>query len=390
MTTTYKNRYINRGILDDEEINGGGLTSFTLAAGLMVLADDQGRLSGSTKWIWKEVFKHQPAVSLVACRKAFAHLSQVARFVLTYRYETRELAVIRNWHRYQPQKVDRFRWSNLPAPPGFVPEIHLPPRLLAQWELEKNMPSFSPPPISNEWICGSDAEPYRFRNVSGGGDTAETSGSQPRNSGGAYARAPVDVGKSGQSGRSGRHTRGDVQNVGVAAPPPEQASTSGGLGRGRKEADPDLQSSTAVHENGHSGSRAPASDWSDWERLTDGQRQLRLTNWLWYEKHHWSSVKLATRNHELPIAYQIASFAIDGPILKQHLEAWWTEADPDDPPSSFEYFWTRLQQLESTSLKNQRRPHARESGFSKLGEGLTDIQPPKPSQPHPDQSEVQG
>jgi len=359
VTTSFKNRYTNKALLDDEEINSGGLVAAHLAWALSVLVDDQGRLSASVKWIWKEAYKHLEEVSLVKCRRAFQHLDEVARFILLYRFEGRDYLVIRNWHRFQPQKVDRVRWSSLPAPPGFDPTIHLPKRLYEQWLEDKKKPGFSAPPISNEWISGGRPEPFRFRHVSGGGDEMEDERSQTvTHSGTPPARAPVDEWKSGQSGRSGRHTRGDVHGVGPSDPPLEQP----------------VPTDTPTT---HAGNGGPIQ-WSDWARLPETKRRLQLTNWF-FGKHGWMSVKPDTLAHEHAIAEQIAGFAIQGPQLLNHLNAWWDESDPDDRPSSLEYFWTRLQQLENEGLKQQQRPHVRTSGLSQLAESLPDIQGDKGS-----------
>jgi len=361
MTATYKNRYSNRGILDDEEINAGGLVARDLAISMWLLADDQGRLTASVKWIWHQVFQHLEEVSLVRCRKAFEHLDEAAHFILLYRFDEKTYLQIRNWHKYQPQKVDRIRWSTLPAHPGWEPSIHLPKRLYEQWQEDKKKPGFSGPPISNEWISGGRPEPFRFRHVSGSGDEMENERSQTGAPAEPLPRARQWMsgksGQSGQSGRSGRHSRGDVHDVGPSDPPPEQP----------------VPTDTPTT---HAGNGGPIQ-WSDWARLPATKRRLQLTNWF-FGKHGWMSVKPDTLAHEHAIAEQIAGFAIEGPQLLNHLNAWWDESDPDDRPSSLEYFWTRLQQLENEGLKQQQRPHVRTSGLSKLGESLPDIQSHKP------------
>jgi len=358
VTTTYKNRYSNRGILDDEEINAGGLVARDLAMSLWLIADDQGRLTASVKWIWHQVFQHLEEVSLVRCKKAFEHLDEVAHFILLYEFDAKTYLQIRNWHRFQPQKVDRVRWSTLPAHPGWEPSIHLPKRLYEQWQEDKRKPGFSAPPISKRWISGGRPEPFRFRHVSGGGDEPEDERSQTVTHGGTLpARAPVDKGKSGQSGRSGRRTRGDIDQVGATAAPTQPA--------------PDL--ATPEYAPTTSGGNGGPISWSDWPTLPVIKRRIHLTNWL-FVKHGWQTVEAKTLEHEHAIADHIAELELDGDALHKHLEAWWVESDPDDRPTSLEYFWTRLQVLEGEHIKNQHRPHVRTDGFSKAADHLPDIQ----------------
>lgn len=360
MTATYKNRYINRGILDDEEINAGGLIARDLAIGMWLLADDQGRLTASVRWVWHQVFQHLEEVSLVKARKAFDHLDDAAHFILLYRFEDKTYLQIRNWHKYQPQKVDRFRWSTLPAHPDWEPSIHLPKRLYEQWLVEKKKPGFQAPPISNEWISGGRPEPYRFRHVSASGDEMEDDGLRAvPPSGTIPARGRVDVGKSGQSGRSGRDTHGDIRHVG---PEPD--------------APPEVLPTPTDTPTTHAGNGGPIQ-WGDWLSLSDTKRRLRLTNWF-FAKHGWQSVERKTLDHEHAQADLIAGCALAGPALLTHLNAWWDETDPDDRPSSLEYFWTRIQQLENETLKQQQRPHGRTSGLSKLSDSLPGIQEGKP------------
>ena len=112
--------------------------------------------------------------------------------------------------------------------------------------------------------------------------------------------------------------------------------------------------------------------WTDWLQLSEKAQVGRVMDFL-PAKQGNHQLKPETYQHELAVAKQIISLALDGPDLKHHLEAWWDDSDPDDRPSSLEYFWTRLQQLESEGLKQQSRPHARISGPTKLSESLPDI-----------------
>src|SRR5579859_6826898 len=226
MTTTYRNRYINRGILDDREINAGGLIARDLAVGLFLVADDQGRLTASVRWIWKEVFAHQDTVSLQACRKAFHHLaSEAVRFVRLYRHDGEIYLMVHNWHKFQPQKIDRLRWSTLPAPPDWEPEKYLPPRLLEKWKEDEKLRTFVPPPISNEWISGDSLEPERRHGGSKMSPLAETRRRRNGATAEPLARVGTDERKRERTdgGRVDDTTRGDI--AGVEAPAPDPADS---------------------------------------------------------------------------------------------------------------------------------------------------------------------
>ena len=116
--------------------------------------------------------------------------------------------------------------------------------------------------------------------------------------------------------------------------------------------------------------------WADWHQLSESAQVGRVMDFLPAKRGDNQTLDPEQYQHELAIAKQIVHLAIPGPDLKKHLEAWWDETDPDDRPLSLEYFWTRLQQLESEGLKQPQRPHV-DSGFTKAGESLPDIQSKK-------------
>src|SRR5579859_4314422 len=269
--------------------------------------------------------------------------------------------MVRNWHKFQPQKIDRLRWSTLPAPPDWEPEKYLPPRLLEKWKEDEKLRTFVPPPISNEWISGDSLEPERRHGGSKMSPLAETRRRRNGATAEPLARVGTDERKRERTdgGRVDDTTRGDI--AGVEAPAPDPAD-----------------SPVLVVTTPQSNGSPDALDWSDWENLSTGKRQLRLTSWL-YAKHGWASVTAKTRDHEATMAAHIAELVLDGPTILTRLETWWDETDPDDRPSSLEYFWTRFQQAESEGLKTQRRSHARTSGTSRLSEGLPGIQDLKDS-----------
>lgn len=117
--------------------------------------------------------------------------------------------------------------------------------------------------------------------------------------------------------------------------------------------------------------------WTDWHQVSDQMQVGRVMDFLPGKRGDNQTLSPDRYQHELSVAKQIVQLAIHGSDLKQHLETWWAETDPDDRPASLEYFWTRFQQLENEALKQPRRSHVRTSGFSKAGEHLPDIQPPK-------------
>jgi len=93
---------------------------------------------------------------------------------------------------------------------------------------------------------------------------------------------------------------------------------------------------------------------------------LRLLDWL-LAKRGWSSWSSRdSQKHEAQQAIHIVELGLPREQLYAKLEAWWTETDPDDRPSSLEYFWTRLQDEQHQGLKQQARSHVRTDGLTKV------------------------
>ncbi len=118
--------------------------------------------------------------------------------------------------------------------------------------------------------------------------------------------------------------------------------------------------------------------WSDWDQLSESARVGRVMDFLPAKRGDHQTLDAEKYQHELSVSKQVVSLALVGPVLKKHLNVWWDESDPDDRPSSLEYFWTRMQQLENEGLKQQSRPHARTSGLSRISESLPTTPSSKP------------
>ncbi len=95
-------------------------------------------------------------------------------------------------------------------------------------------------------------------------------------------------------------------------------------------------------------------------------RVLRLLDWF-MARRGWSTWSSAdTQKREATQAIRIIELGLPLPEVLTKLDAWWSESDPDDRPSSLEYFWTRLQDEQHQRLKQEGRSHVRTEGFAKV------------------------
>jgi len=91
-----------------------------------------------------------------------------------------------------------------------------------------------------------------------------------------------------------------------------------------------------------------------------------LCEWLLNHRGWETFGSLEIVKHERSVAANIVELGLPRDQLYAKLEAWWTETDPDDRPSSLEYFWTRLQDEQHQSLKQEGRSHVRTDGLTKV------------------------
>jgi hypothetical protein len=99
--------------LEDEKLGACNDEARLLSAGLILLADDQGRGRASLPYLASQVWTYHPRESLAKVSKALDQLSKM-QFVILYSVNGEQLFQIRNWAKHQ--KVDHPAKPRLPGP----------------------------------------------------------------------------------------------------------------------------------------------------------------------------------------------------------------------------------------------------------------------------------
>lgn len=99
--------------LEDEKLAACSDEARVLSAGLILLADDQGRGRASPPYLASQVWTYHPREGLAKVSKALAELSQIL-FVILYSVCGEQFYQIRNWLKHQ--KVDHPAKPRLPGP----------------------------------------------------------------------------------------------------------------------------------------------------------------------------------------------------------------------------------------------------------------------------------
>jgi hypothetical protein len=109
-------RSIKHDIWDDDDVCEVSRPARLLYIGLITQADDDGRLSGSAKWIDSQVFPYDDDTDLAEIRECLTELARVG-LITAYKAERKPYIQIRNWKKHQSIDKRWYKESKLPPPP---------------------------------------------------------------------------------------------------------------------------------------------------------------------------------------------------------------------------------------------------------------------------------
>lgn len=114
-----RKRMIDPSILSDESLGECSIQARYLFMGMVLLADDEGRLSASPKYLRKEIFGYDD-LAIEGIERLVGELRANVGSLLFYEVDGREYIWFTRWERYQ--KIDKPYYSTLPPPPGYSSE----------------------------------------------------------------------------------------------------------------------------------------------------------------------------------------------------------------------------------------------------------------------------
>jgi hypothetical protein len=99
--------------LEDEKLAACDDDARVLSAGLILLADDQGRGRASPAYLASQVWTYQPSEAIAKAARGLSKLAEI-KFVILYNVNGEQLFQIRNWEKHQ--KISHPAQPRLPAP----------------------------------------------------------------------------------------------------------------------------------------------------------------------------------------------------------------------------------------------------------------------------------
>jgi hypothetical protein len=109
-------RSIKPDIWDDDAVSDVSRLARLLYVGLITQADDDGRLSGSAKWIDSQVFPYDDDTDIAEIRDWLTELARHG-LIVAYKAEGKPYIQIQNWRKHQSIDKRWYKESKLPGPP---------------------------------------------------------------------------------------------------------------------------------------------------------------------------------------------------------------------------------------------------------------------------------